>query len=145
MATYIERHHSTYTAAQLFDLVTDVEHYPDFLPWVVSARIYRRNDRTMWVNMTMGTSFLCKQFTTVALLDRPHRIEINSQDPMFERFKQLWTFAPSAGGGTDVEYRVDFKFKSHILQALVGASFADRTKTMVKAYMRRAQHLYGVS
>lgn len=95
--------------------------------------------------MTMGTILLCKQFTTVALLDGPHRIEINSQDPMFERFKPLWTFAPSAGGGTDIEYRVNFKFKSHIVLALVGASFAERTKTMVKAFVRRTQRLYGVS
>lgn len=54
-------------------------------------------------------------------------------------------FAPSAGGGTDIEYRVNFKFKSHIVLALVGASFAERTKTMVKAFVRRTQRLYGVS
>ena len=61
----------------------------------------------------MGTSFLRKQFTTKALLDRPHRVEINSYDPMFERFEQIWTFEPAAEGGTNIEYRVDIRFKSH--------------------------------
>ena len=91
----------------------------------------------------MGTGFLRKQFTTVATLDRPHRMEINSHDPMFERFEQIWTFEPAAEGGTDVEYRVDLRVRSQILRVVVGASFAERTKTMVKAYMRRAQRLYG--
>jgi coenzyme Q-binding protein COQ10 len=145
MAKYTERHHSRYSAAQLFDLVADVERYPDFLPWVVAAKIDRRDNGKIWVTMTMGTSFLRKQFTTVAFLDRPHQIEIDSQDPMFNRFKQLWTFTPLAGGGTDVEYRVDITFKSHILQILIGASFAERSRAIVKAYLHRAQRLYGAS
>ena len=57
-----------YSAAQLFDLVADVERYPDFLPWVVAAKIYRRDEGRIWVTMAMGTSFLRKQFTTVAFL-----------------------------------------------------------------------------
>ena len=97
----------------------------------------------MWVEMTMGTNFLRKRFTTMALLDRPHRIEINSHDPMFERFEQIWTFEPAAEGGTNVEYRVDFKFRSQFLQALIGASIVERTKPMVSAYMLRARRLYG--
>ena len=140
---HIERHYSRHTPAQLFDLVVDVEQYPDFLPWVIAARVTRRRDKTIWVEMTMGTSFLRKQFTTVTLLDRPHRMEITSRDAIFERFEQIWTFEPAADGGTNLEYRVDFKFKSHILQALIGGSFAERTNTMVKAYMRRAERLYG--
>ncbi len=63
----------------------------------------------MWTNMTMGTGFIHKQFTTVASLDRPHRMEINSYDPIFERFEQIWTFEPAAEGGTNVEYRVESK------------------------------------
>ena len=137
---HIERHYSRHTPAQLFDLVVDVEQYPDFLPWVIAARVTGRRDQTMLVEMTMGTSLLHKQFTTVALLDRPHRMEINSYDPIFERFEQIWTFEPAADGGTNVEYRVDVRFQSDILQALIGASFVERSKTMVSAYMRRADH-----
>jgi coenzyme Q-binding protein COQ10 len=140
---HIERHHSRHTPAQIFDLVVDVEQYPNFVPWVIAARVSRRQDRTMWTDLIMGTSLLRKQITTVASLDRPHRVEVNSYDPMFERFEQIWTFEPAAEGGTNVEYRVDVRFKSHILQALIGASFAERAGAMVKAYMRRAQRLYG--
>jgi coenzyme Q-binding protein COQ10 len=140
---HVERHHSRYTPEQLFDLVADVERYPDFLPWVIAARVYGRKDATLLVEMTMGTSFLHKRFTATAVLDRPHRVDVSSNDPAFERFEHIWTFAPAAEGGTNVEYRVDFRLRSHLLQALIGMSFADRAKEMVRAYMVRARRVYG--
>lgn len=138
----IQRHHSRQGPDQIFDLVAEVERYPEFLPWVLAARTFRRKDNTVWTRLTMGTSFLNKQFTTVALLDRPRRIEISSRDPMFERFEQTWTFDQDGKGGSDIEYRIDLKFKSNVLQALVGASFAQRTNAMLNAYVREAQRLY---
>lgn len=88
MTVHTKRLHLNYTPTQLFDLVADVERYPQFLPGVAAARISRRKDQTIWVDMTIGTSFLRKRFTTVALLDRPHRIDISSHDPLFEHFQQ---------------------------------------------------------
>jgi coenzyme Q-binding protein COQ10 len=85
------------------------------LPWVIDAKISGRQDRTIWMEMTMATILLRKRFTTTTLLDRPHRMEINSYDPMFERFEQIWTFVPAAEGGTNVEYRVD------LIRILLGA------------------------
>lgn len=140
---YVERIHSKHTPAQLFDLVADVEQYPNFVPWVIAAKVTGRRDNTMWTDMTMGTAFLCKQFTTVASLDRPRRMEIISRDPVFKKFEQIWTFDPTADGGTDVECRVELSVRSQILQVVVGVSVAESTKAMVKAYMRRAQRLYG--
>jgi coenzyme Q-binding protein COQ10 len=142
---HLERHHSSYAPAQLFDLVADVERYPEFLPCVISARIFRRRDMTLWTNLTIGTSLLNKRFTTIALLERPHRIEITSRDPMFESFEQTWTFEPADQGGTDVTYDVDIKFKSRMLHALLGVTFTAQADVMVKAYMRRARRLYGAS
>jgi coenzyme Q-binding protein COQ10 len=142
---HVEQHHSRYAPAQLFDLVADVEQYPNFLPWVIAAKVIRRQEKTIWTDLTMGTGFLHKQFTTVASLDRPHRMEINSYDPMFERFEQIWTFEPTADGGTDVKYRVDLTLTSSILQALIGLSVAEGAKTMMKAYLQRAHRIYGVA
>ncbi len=138
----IEHAHSPYAAAQVFDLVADVESYPKFLPWVIEARVLRRHDNTVWVTMTMGTRLLRRQFATEAKLDRPHRIDIVSRDPMFERFAQRWTFT-AAGHGTDIEYRTDFRFRSGLLQVLIGGSFADRAPAMMQAFQQRARRLYG--
>jgi coenzyme Q-binding protein COQ10 len=140
---HIERHQSAYTPAQLFDLVADVERYPDFLRWVIAAKVQRREDRVMWTHLTMGTSLFHRRFVTVAYLDRPHRIDVNSRDPMFDCFDQVWTFKAAAQGGTAIEYRVDLILKSRVLRTFINGLFIDGAKTMVEEYMRRAQVLYG--
>jgi coenzyme Q-binding protein COQ10 len=143
MAFRTTRVHLGYTASQLFDLVADVEKFPAFVPWVVSAKIIRRRDTTIWTDMTMGTSFLRKRFTTVAVLDRPHRIDISCHDLMFERFEQRWKFAPAINGGTNVEYQLDFGLRSRVLRTLIGPSMGERTSATVNAFKRRAEDLYG--
>jgi coenzyme Q-binding protein COQ10 len=143
MAIYCHRTHSKYTPAQLFDLVADVERYPEFIPWMVATRVRRRTEQRIWTDLTIGTGPLRKQFSTVATLDRPRRITISSDDPMFKRFEQKWTFDSSVGEGTDVEYRVDFAIRSFVLQALMDVTFADRAAAIVSAYTRRARQLYG--
>lgn len=145
MVNRTERVHLKYTAAQLFDLVADVERYPEFLPWVIAARIYRRHEQTLWVDMTIAKGFIRKRFSTIALLDRPHRITINSHDPLFERFEQKWIFQSAVNGGTNIEYQVDFKFRSGLLQRVIGPSFSDRAAVMIQAFSLRARRLYGAS
>ena len=143
MATYTHRAHLKYTADQLFDLVADVEKYPEFIPWMIATRVRRRTDKAIWTDLTVGTGFLRKQFSTIARLDRPHGLAISSHDPMFERFEQRWAFDQPAEGGTDIQYHVDFRFKSLLLQALMDVGFADRASAIVTAYIQRARRLYG--
>ena len=100
-------------------------------------------EQTLWVDMTIATGFLRKRFSTIALLDRPHGITINSHDPLFERFEQRWIFQSAVEGGTNIEYQVDFKFRSGLLQRLIGPSFSDRSTVMVKAFSLRARRIYG--
>jgi len=143
MSRYVQRRQLKYTAAQLFDLVADVERYPEFIPWMIATRVRRRTERTIWTDLTVGLGFLRKQFSTVATLDRPQQISIASTDPLFVKFEQRWTFAALAAGGTDVEYVVDFEFQSRLLQALMDTSFAERAAAIVSAYVQRAGVLYG--
>jgi len=143
MSAYAERQHLPYAAPQLFDLVANVERYPQFMPWVIEARVRHRKDRTIAVEMTVGVGPLRKRFSTVATLDRPHRIDITSRDSMFDRFEQRWTFEPAPEGGTNVEYHVVFEFRSLMLQALMGASFPDQASATMSAFKRRARWLYG--
>jgi coenzyme Q-binding protein COQ10 len=144
MPTYSHRAELKYTPAQLFDLVVDVERYPEFIPWVISTSVRHRTDQAIWTEFTVGLGPLRKHFSTKAVLERPHQIEITSHDPMFERFEQKWTFKPLIDGGTHVEYHVDVKFRSFLLQALLDRSFSDRAASIVSAYIGRARRLYGV-
>ena len=144
MATYSHKLRLKYTPAQLFDLVADVERYPEFMPWTITTRVRRRTNWVIWTDLTIGTGIIRKRFSTVATLDRPHRIAITSDDPLFERFEQKWTFEDLLEGGTDIEYYTDFQFRSFLLQALMDLSFVDRADAIVSAYARRARRLYGV-
>ncbi len=100
MTAYTQREHLNYTVSQLFDLVADVERYPEFMPWVIDAHIRDRKDHTILVDMTIAAGPLRKRFSTIGVLDRPHRIEVSSRDPMFDRFEQRWNFEPATEGGT---------------------------------------------
>jgi len=141
MASYAERLHLKFTARQLFDLVADVERYPEFVPWVAAVQIRRHEGRSLWVDMTIGTNLLGRRFSTVAYLDRPHRIDNSSPDPLFEHFEQRWTFELESDGSCIVEYRLDLKFRPQLLQTLIGGSLADRAPAMVAAFRRRACEL----
>jgi coenzyme Q-binding protein COQ10 len=143
MSAYVERQHLPYDAPQLFDLVANVERYPQFMPWVIEARVRHRKDHQIAVEMTVGVGPLRKRFSTIATLDRPHRIDITSRDSMFDRFEQRWTFEPAPEGGTNVEYHVVFEFRSRSLQALMGASFSDQAIATMSAFKRRAHRIYG--
>jgi coenzyme Q-binding protein COQ10 len=143
MTTCTERQRLKYTASLLFDLIVDVERYPEFMPWVVDSRVRRRDDHAMNVEMTVAAGPLRKRFSTMAVLDRPHRIDIISRDPMFERFEQHWILQPTAEGDTNIEYQVDFKFRSRVLQMLMTAAFASQAAATMSAFKRRAHRLYG--
>ena len=143
MTTYTERQRLKYPPAQLFDLIVDVERYPEFMPWIVDSRVRRRDDRTMNTELTVGAGPLRKRFSTIAVLDRPHRVDITSRDSMFERFQMRWILQPTTEGGTNIEYYVDFKFRSRALQMLMTAAFASQTAATMSAFKRRAHYLYG--
>ena len=143
MTTYTERQRLKYPPAQLFDLIVDVERYPEFMPWIVDSRVRRRDDRTMNNELTVGAGPLRKRFSTIAVLDRPHRVDITSRDSMFERFQMRWILQPTTEGGTNIEYYVDFKFRSRALQMLMTAAFASQTAATMSAFKRRAHYLYG--
>ena len=142
MTAYTQREHLKYTASQLFALVADVERYPEFMPWVIDAHIQNRKDHTILVDMTIAAGLLRKRFSTVAVLDRPHKIDISSRDPLFDRFGQQWSFKPATEGGTNLEYHVDLKFRSRVLEMLMGASFVDRAVATMSAFEHQAHKLY---
>ena len=143
MSSHCERRHLRYTPQQLFDMVADVERYPDFMPWLIAAHIRRREGGTVWVDMKVGTTLLCKSFASKAVLEQPKRITISSHDALFDRYEQVWTFEPAEDGGTMVEFRTDFEFHSPLLGTVMGRFLDEASKAMVSAFKHRARQIYG--
>lgn len=143
MLSHHERRHLPYTQQQLFDLVADVDRYAEFLPWMAASRIRRREGNTVWVEMEIGRASLRRRFGSKGVLEPPHRIAIEGEDPLFERFSQVWTFEPAQDGGTHVEVRVDIAFRSRFLGGLMEQFMNEVATDLVAAFKHRARQIYG--
>ncbi len=146
MPVHRERRVLPYTPRQLFDLVADIEAYPQFLPWCIGARIRKREGAQIVADLIIGFRLFRERFTSkVSLLpDDPRgpRIDTVYADGPFKRLENHWIFHEHPDG-CDVEFFVDFEFKSYLLQATVEILFHEAVRRMVAAFEGRAARLYG--
>lgn len=143
MPTHAEKRVLPYTPDQLFDLVADVERYPEFLPWCVAARIRRREGAVFYADLVIGFKMFRERFTSRVCLDRPRRVDVTYTDGPFKYLNNHWIFEPTADGATVIDFYVDFEFHSKILQKVIGALFNEAVRLMVSAFEKRARQLYG--
>jgi coenzyme Q-binding protein COQ10 len=142
MPTHAEQRVLPYTPEQLFDLVADVERYPEFLPWCVGARVRERRDNLIVADLLIGFRMFRERFTSKVTLARPRRIDVAYSDGPFRYLDNHWIFEP-ADGGCRIDFFVDFEFRSAILQKLIGVLFNEAVRRMVAAFETRARQLYG--
>ncbi len=145
MFSHTERRHLPYTPAQLFDLVADVEKYPEFIGWFVSARIRNRHGNVLEVDQTVRFAGLRAAFTSRAVLDPLRRILISTTDFRFRTFEQRWSFARVGHSDTLVEYDVALELSFGLPEGLVRMAFDERetAAATVGAFELRAQRIYG--
>jgi coenzyme Q-binding protein COQ10 len=143
MPTHAEKRRLPYTPEQLFDLVADVERYPEFLPWAVAARIRSREGNVITADLMIGFKMFRERFTSRVVLDRPRRIDVSYTEGPFKYLNNHWVFEPMPGGGTCIDFFVDFEFRSVLLQRLIGMLFNEAVRRMVQAFETRARQLYG--
>lgn len=147
------RHHSLtkvlpYTPGQLFALVGDVEHYPEFVPWLTHMRTW--NAATIAPGLTsidaeaaVGFAFLKEKFATRVQRDADKReILVSLLYGPFRRLRNKWAFLPTAGG-TEVHFEIDFEFKSRILDGLLAANMDRAIARLIGCFEARAETLYG--
>ena len=142
MPTHAERQIVPYTPDQLFDIVADVGKYPQFLPWCVGARVRSRSASTLVADLTIGFGPFRETFTSHVTLDRPHRVKVRYEKGPFRYLNNEWDFL-SHPSGCEVDFFVDFEFRSRILQAAIGVVFNEAVRRMVGAFNKRAREVYG--
>jgi coenzyme Q-binding protein COQ10 len=142
MPTHAEKRFLPYTPEQVFDLVADIERYPEFLPWCVGARIRERRDNVILGDLLIGWRMVREKFTSRVTLDRPGRIDVEYAEGPFKYLKNHWLFERQPGGCL-VDFYVDFEFRSRMLQGVIAALFNEAVKRMVSAFEKRAKELYG--
>jgi coenzyme Q-binding protein COQ10 len=133
-----------YTPQQVFDLVADVEKYPEFLPWCVACRVNRHETPTRFIaDLAVGFKLVREKFTSRVTLDAPAAVTVEYLDGPFRYLKNEWKFRPAADGkGTEVDFFLEFEFRSKLLQSLIGVLFEEAVRRMVAAFEARAKALY---
>lgn len=142
MPTHAEERFLPYTAEQMFDLVADVERYPDFLPWCVGARIKSRDGDIILADMIIGFRMIRERFTSQAIFQHPDRIDVEYKDGPFRYLKNRWMFVPK-DNGCMVDFYIDFEVRSAILRRILEPLFGEAVRRMVSAFEIRARALYG--
>ena len=147
MPTHSETRFLPYTAQQMYDLVADVEKYPQFLPWCAAARIRGRSQQgdaeVMEAELVISFRVFRERFgSRVTLWPEDMAIDTEYLDGPFKYMKSNWAFA-EAEGGCEVSFHVDFEFKNAILRGVIGVVFNEAMQRIVRAFERRAQELYG--
>jgi coenzyme Q-binding protein COQ10 len=132
----------------MFDLVADVERYPEFLPLCERLVVHERipagdGNETIVATMTAALGPVRESFTSRLLLDRAHRrIVVEYLDGPFSRLENNWRFEPHARG-CEVDFHIDYEFRSFALQLLMGAMFDRAFHKFAEAFETRADQVYG--
>ncbi|MDH5748967.1 MAG: type II toxin-antitoxin system RatA family toxin [Rhodospirillales bacterium] len=143
MPTHAEKRILPHSPEKLFDLVADVEKYPEFLPWCVATRIKSRDGDVLTSDMVIGFKMFRERFTTKVTLDKPRRIDVAYLNGPFRYLNNHWIFEPAENGHCLIDFYVDFEFRSKILQKMIGVVFNEAVKVMVSSFEKRADELYG--
>ena len=135
-----------YPAALMYAVVSDVEKYPQFLPWVVALRVLSRGENCMTAEMAVGYGALRERYTSDVRLDPgERRIDVvQISDPKvagpFKQLENHWRFTPHAEG-CEVEFSILFEFRSRLLHSLAGSAFEKVMLKMADAFEARAKTL----
>lgn len=133
-----------FTPEQMFNLVVDIEHYPDFLPWCVKCRRREVKHDSFVAEMTFAFKGFRESFETLDRLELNRRVRVSLMDGPFHHLENEWSFHP-VEGGTRVEFFIDFKFKNKMIDLAFGPVFATASKQMLSAFHQRAMAVYGIS
>ena len=137
-----------HSAADMFDLVADVERYPEFVPLCQSLRVRQRTRdgeiETLVADMTVAYKVMRETFTSRVTLDKPNlKIRVEYLDGPFSHLDNRWTFTPLAEHACEVEFFIAYEFKSRVLGMLMGAMFEAAFRRFAEAFERRADAAYG--
>ena len=126
----------------LFELVSDVRRYPEFLPWCLAARIRTQTEKELIADLIIGFQVFKEQFTSKVVMDKEALfIDTSYADGPFKYLQNHWKFLPHPDG-CEIDFYVDFEFKNRLLQTVMETLFTEAVKRMVKAFETRADILY---
>ena len=148
MPQFSSKRRVRHAAADMFDLVADVEKYPQFVPLCTSMKVRSRTQKgdtdVIVAAMTAASKVISQTFTSRVTLDKANlKILVEYLDGPFSRLQNRWTFKPTGDATCEVEFFIDYEFKSRTLAMLMGAMFDTAFRKFAVAFEQRADAVYG--
>ena len=150
MPTHAETRVVPYSADEMYALIADVARYPEFLPWCAAARV--RSTRplpdgagdVMEADLVISFKVYRERFgSRVTLRPAERRIDVEYLEGPFRYLQNHWAFVPLGDRRCEIDFFVDFEFRSALLQRLIGLVFHEAMLRIVRAFEKRAAQLYG--
>lgn len=151
MPSFSNKRRVQHTASEMFDLVADVERYPEFVPLCQSLKVRQRTPKPdgteiVVADMTVAFNLVKQTFTSEVTLDRPNlKIAVRYLRGPFSNLENRWTFDPKGEGASDVGFFIAYEFKSRMLALLMGSMFDAAFARFSAAFEKRADVVYGKS
>ncbi|MDX1736671.1 MAG: type II toxin-antitoxin system RatA family toxin [Alphaproteobacteria bacterium] len=129
----------------LYDLVCDVEQYPEFLPWCQAVRIRKRLNNVIYADLVAGFKSFNEKYTSKVTFDAENlTVDVEYEKGPFKHLINRWRFHEK-DGGCEIDFFIDFEFKSKLLQSVANMVFREAFQKMVAAFSQRADEIYGKS
>jgi ribosome-associated toxin RatA of RatAB toxin-antitoxin module len=132
-----------YSARQMFDLVNDIEAYPQFLPWCVASRIIKQEGDIVDAELTISKGGFKKSFSTRNKIDDGGRITVSLLEGPFTYLEGVWNFMPLREDASKIALDLEFEMPSMLANIAFGAVFNQICNTMVTSFTERAKQVYG--
>ncbi len=149
MPQFTTKRRVRHPAEQMFDLVADVGKYPEFVPLCRALEIKSRTTRSdgaevLVADMTVAYKVIRETFTSRVTLDKPDlKILVEYLNGPFSRMQNRWVFHGAGDDACEVEFFIDYEFKSRMLAMLMGAMFDAAFRRFSVAFEKRADEIYG--
>ncbi|MDN5751669.1 MAG: type II toxin-antitoxin system RatA family toxin [Nitrosospira sp.] len=134
-----------YSAKQMFDLVDDVDAYPEFLPWCGGSSVSQQGEAVTHATIKINYHHIKHSFTTENTRRPPELIEMTLLDGPFQNLDGHWRFIPLTEDACKIEFRLHYTFAHIFLEKLVGPVFFIIANSFVEAFIERAEQVYGHS
>lgn len=148
MPSYSEIKVLPYSINTLFELVADIEKYPEFVPWCVGARILSKNGNNLKADLSVGFMGFKEIFTSNVILTSPlsgiAKIDVVLEKGPFSYLKNHWHFKSIGENDTEVNFQIDFEFRSKLFSKMIGHLFESAQRKMIKAFEERANSCYSL-
>jgi coenzyme Q-binding protein COQ10 len=149
MPQFSNKRRVRHSAQEMFDLVAEVERYPEFVPMCQALKVRQRTPKpdgceVIVADMTVAYKMVRESFTSRVTLDRPNlKILVEYLQGPFSKLENRWTFEARSDDACDVGFFIAYEFRSRMLAVLMGAMFDAAFQRFAVAFEKRADAVYG--